>query len=133
MGQTMRTIPIDISPGELMDRITILEIKAERLSDPKQLENVRFELALLVRAREQAIPDAAAIRTPSEELRRVNETLWEIEDDIRACERAKEFGPRFVELARAVYFNNDRRSALKRQINLALGSAIIEEKSYAAY
>jgi hypothetical protein len=123
---------VEVSPGELIDKITILEIKLQRLSDAGALANVRREHGELAREAKR-LPASAELTRLSADLRAVNETLWVIEDDIRDCERAKDFGPKFVELARAVYHNNDCRAALKRQINLLLGSAIVEEKSYAKY
>jgi hypothetical protein len=126
------SVLVEVSPGELVDRITILEIKLGRLSDSGALANVRREYDSL--AREQArLPESADLARLTADLKAVNETLWGIEDDIRGCERAKDFGPKFVELARAVYRTNDRRAALKRQINLLLGSQIVEEKSYTTY
>ena len=125
-----RSIQAPIAVGELIDKITILEIKAERLRDPAKAQNVQTELALLRQIRTQAgldIPDMAPF---ADELRAINAILWEIEDEIRACEAEGDFGPRFVELARSVYRTNDRRSAVKKRINLAFGSAIVEEKFY---
>jgi hypothetical protein len=125
-----RPIQAPIAVGELIDKITILEIKAERLRDPAKAQNVQTELALLRQIRTQAgldIPDMAPF---ADELRAINAILWEIEDEIRACEAEGDFGPRFVELARSVYRTNDRRSAVKKRINLAFGSAIVEEKFY---
>jgi hypothetical protein len=127
------TISVEIAPGELIDKITILEIKSERIRDVDKLTNIRTELATLVACRELAIepsPELAALTT---ELKQVNESLWQIEDEIRECERHRDFGPKFIELARSVYKSNDRRSALKRQINELLGSRLIEEKSYSEY
>jgi hypothetical protein len=117
---------VPVSWGELIDKITILEIKAARLTDPAALGNVRRELAALT---PHAPPDARLppLRTALSE---VNAALWDIEDRIREKEAAADFGAEFVELARAVYRQNDRRAALKRQISLALGSDLIEEKSY---
>jgi hypothetical protein len=126
-----RSVLIEASPGELIDKITILEIKSERIADVVKLRNVRTELAALVVARDRAIVASERLAALTAELRSVNEALWTIEDDIRICERDGEFGPRFVELARSVYQQNDRRAATKRQINELLGSEIIEEKSYA--
>ena len=125
-------ILVPISPGELLDKITILEIKLARIADPAKLANVRRELEALG-AVEATLGPADSLPALRQSLRAINETLWEIEDDIRDCERAGDFGPRFVELARAVYHTNDRRAAVKREVNLALGSRLIEEKSYAAY
>lgn len=128
-----RPIMVEIAPGELLDKLTILEIKQERIADAAKLANVRSELATLIAARDRAIRPSAALHELTGELKRVNEALWEIEDEIRVCERQADFGPRFVELARAVYHQNDQRAAVKRQINELLGSRLIEEKSYAPY
>jgi hypothetical protein len=127
------TIAVEISPGELNDKITILEIKSEHISDGDKLLNIRTELATLVASRDRAMPSAPALAALIRELKQVNERLWHIEDQIRDCERRKTFGAPFVELARSVYKSNDQRSTLKRQINELLGSRLIEEKSYAPY
>jgi SAM-dependent methyltransferase len=119
--------------GEIIDKITILEIKSEKLTDTAKLANVRRELLELVTVREQHFPAHTGLAELSAKLKKVNESLWWIEDDIRDCERAKDFGPKFIELARAVYVTNDQRGAVKREINDLLGSALVEEKSYAAY
>jgi len=137
------TLSIPISPGELLDKITILQIKFARISNPQQRRNVRHELDLLtglwstsalagggIESRPGIEPEVERLRG---ELKGINETLWEIEDAIRECERDSDFGPRFIELARAVYKTNDRRAAVKRAINETLDSTIIEEKSYKAY
>lgn len=126
-------ILVEIAPGELIDKMTILLIKMERMTDPQRLRNVSVELETLTAARDQALPSSEELDELSAELKAVNENLWEIEDAIRICERDGDFGSRFVELARSVYFNNDRRAALKRQINELLGSRLVEEKSYAPY
>ena len=126
-------LSVPIGPGELVDKITILEIKSERLASLEKLANVRVELAALVAARDAAIAASEALGQLTAALKSVNEALWRIEDEIRDCERSGDFGPRFIELARAVYRSNDERAALKRQINDLLGSEIVEEKSYAAY
>ncbi|WP_181706393.1 DUF6165 family protein [Chthonobacter rhizosphaerae] len=125
-------IDIPVSWGELIDKITILEIKAERIGDPVKRANVARELQLLSE-RLATVPLPPAVTGLRAELKAVNTALWDIEDHIRDCERAGDFGDRFVELARSVYRTNDRRAALKKDINVALGSAIVEEKSYAAY
>ena len=130
-GQT--SVPVEISPGELIDKITILEIKCERITDAGKLRNVHLELASLNAARTQGVPPSEKLTGLAAHLKKVNETLWDIEDAIRICERDADFGPRFIELARSVYQQNDRRAALKRQINDLLGSKIIEEKAYADY
>ena len=129
----MSEITVPVSFGELLDKIAILQIKSERMSDPAKLANVRKELESLTAtwmahpAAQQNIPEMRAA------LKAVNERLWDIEDQIRDCERAQDFGPEFVRLARAVYFENDDRARIKRDINQALGSAYVEEKSYQDY
>jgi hypothetical protein len=125
-------IEVPVSWGEMIDKITILEIKTERISDPEKLGNVRRELDLLVARLGPALGNAEVMALTGE-LRAINAALWDIEDEIRECERVKNFGARFVELARSVYFTNDKRSEVKRAINQALGSAIVEEKSYRPY
>jgi len=127
------SVRVEVSPGELIDKITILEIKLARLGDPAQRANVRHEYDVLARERRAALSPSPELDRLVADLKAVNEALWVIEDDIRERERAKDFGPRFVELARSVYHNNDRRAQLKRDINVLLGSAIIEEKSYSKY
>jgi hypothetical protein len=124
------TALVPVSFGELVDKITILEIKSERIDDAGKLVNVRVELELLATAlaRFSVLPPRAG--ELKAELRRINEALWEIEDQIRVCERKNDFGPEFVRLARRVYMTNDRRSAVKRQLNQLAGSVIVEEKSY---
>jgi len=128
-----KPILVEIAPGELIDKITILEIKAERIADAAQRANALVELKTLGDARAAAIPPDGEIDRLEAQLKVVNEALWEIEDDIRDCDREGNFGPRFVELARAVYRTNDRRAELKRAINLRLGSRLVEEKSYKPY
>ena len=126
-------LEVPIGPGELIDKITILEIKAAQLSSAEKLANVRAELTALVAARDAAIDASPDLARLTEALKSVNATLWQVEDQIRDCERAGDFGPRFVDLARSVYRTNDERAALKRQINNLLEADIVEEKSYAAY
>jgi hypothetical protein len=130
---TLDPILVEISAGELIDKITILEIKAERLTDPAQVANVRSELAALTAARDRGIVATQVLAALTTELKGVNAALWQIEDDIRDCERRRDFGDRFVQLARAVYHRNDERARLKRAINESLGSRIVEEKSYQPY
>ena len=113
------TVLVEIPHGELIDKITILQIKVNRISASEKLRNVQAELLCLEQARDSAIQASLALDTLTEKLKAANESLWEIEDAIRDCEQAKDFGQRFVELARAVYHVNDRRAALKRQINEA--------------
>ena len=127
------SVRVDVSPGELVDKITILEIKLQRMADGPARANVRHEYEVLEAARRDALAASGALDELTAALKSVNERLWAIEDDIRDCERAKDFGPKFVELARAVYFTNDKRAGLKREINVLLGSSLIEEKSYAKY
>jgi len=127
------SISVEVSPGELIDKITILEIKLERMDDEDKLKNVKLEWETLTRARDEAIEATPELEKLTADLKESNKRLWEIEDDIRDCERDKDFGDRFVELARGVYVKNDQRSQLKREINELLGSPLIEEKSYAAY
>jgi Family of unknown function (DUF6165) len=129
----MSEISVPVSPGELLDKITILRIKSSRMNDAQKLGNVRIELKLLEEtwgASPHAKSDVAA---DVKALLQVNERLWAIEDDIRDKERAQAFDDEFIRLARAVYFENDERAAIKRRINLKLGSTIVEEKSYAEY
>lgn len=129
----MSQITVPIAYGELIDKITILEIKSERIRDAAKLANVRVELDLLNEtwsANPASRTDIAAERA---ELRRVNEALWDIEDRIRLKEKAKAFDAEFVELARSVYIRNDERAAIKRAINVKLGSTLVEEKSYQDY
>jgi len=124
---------VQTSPGEFLDKLTILEIKAERISDPAKLANVLRELDQL-RATWAASPLAGHdVARLVAELKAVNLTLWEIEDRIRGQEAEQCFDDEFVQLARSVYFTNARRTALKRELNLALGSDLIEEKSYTEY
>lgn len=127
------TVTIEIAPGELIDKITILEIKTAFISDPDKLANVRIELETLEKSRDSAIAPSPGMDRLTADLKAVNLELWKIEDDIRDCERDGDFGPKFVELARSVYKTNDRRAALKREINTLLGSRLVEEKSYQPY
>ena len=124
---------VPVSYGELLDKIAILQIKAERMSDPAKVANVQRELSALERtwmAHPAAVQDIARLRA---DLKAVNERLWVIEDDIRDKERAQAFDDDFIRLARSVYFENDERARIKREINEALGSTYVEEKSYADY
>lgn len=124
---------VPTSPGEFLDKLTILEIKSERIADPAKLANVRRELELM-RATWADSPLAAHdVTALVAGLRAANEALWEIEDRLRACEAGQRFDAEFVELARTVYHTNDRRAAIKRQLNLQLGSDLLEEKSYRPY
>lgn len=129
----MQEILVPISPGELIDKITILQIKSERMTDAAKVANVRVELGILESTWRQSAPTGSNIDAEWAELKRINEQLWVIEDDIRDKELAKAFDQQFIELARAVYVTNDDRAAVKRQINTKLGSRIVEEKSYKQY
>lgn len=126
-------LQVEISPGELIDKVTILQIKSERIDAPNKLANIHRERTALERAYSPILAGDAGVAVLAAELKAVNETLWEIENEIREHEDRGDFGPRFVELARAVYLTNDRRSAIKRQINERLQSDIAEEKSHRDY
>lgn len=126
-------INAEISPGELFDKIAILEIKKVRIGDKEKLRHVEVELGLLEGVRAENIPSSPKLSTLYNEIKSVNERLWDIEDDIRRCERNNDFGEDFIGLARSVYLNNDLRSSIKRSINELLGSRIMEEKSYEPY
>ncbi|HCZ33747.1 MAG TPA: hypothetical protein DHV93_10030 [Holophagaceae bacterium] len=127
------SVMTEVSWGELIDKYTILAIKSERIQDPAKLKNVRAELEALGPVRNQAHGLSSGLGEVEARLKAINEELWEIEDRIRDCERAKDFGPAFVELARSVYFRNDARAEAKREINVLLGSTLVEEKSYQPY
>lgn len=126
----MTDILIPVAPGELIDRLTILTLKAGAMTDAAKLANVRHEMATLTAVADAALPQDTTLAALWSDLQDINAALWRIEDDIRACEARDDFGAAFVALARAVYRTNDRRAAVKRRINLHLGSAIVEEKSY---
>ena len=127
------SIQIDISFGELLDKITILEIKSERIEDADKVVNVEKELAVLSQAWSGAGIDVALVAEERKSLKEINETLWDIEDEIRDKEAEKSFGTEFISLARSVYKTNDQRAQIKREVNQKLGSALVEEKSYQAY
>jgi hypothetical protein len=129
----MSLIEVPVSYGELIDKITILEIKSRRIADDAKLANVRNELELLGATWGNATASQTDIAAERARLLAVNEALWDIEDHIRVKERAQEFDAQFIELARSVYFQNDDRAAIKREINLKLGSQLVEEKSYQDY
>lgn len=129
----MKEILVPVSPGELLDKITILEIKSERMDDPQKVANVGHELGLLGKIWSDSITENTTISGLHRLLKAINEELWEIEDDIRNEERHNRFGERFVELARAVYVTNDKRAQAKKDVNLHFGSDIVEEKSYKDY
>lgn len=129
----MSEIAVPVSPGELIDKMTILRIKSERMTDAAKLANVRFELHSLQHTWAKSAYARVDISADEDALLAVNKRLWVIEDDIRDKERAQSFDAEFIRLARAVYVENDARAAIKRRINVALGSSIVEEKSYRDY
>lgn len=129
----MNQILIPISPGELLDKITILEIKSERIESAEKKANVNNELGMLNKVWADAVSEDADIISMRNELKSINENLWDIEDDIRDEERDRNFGDKFIELARSVYVTNDQRADVKKRINLHLNSDIVEEKSYQDY
>ena len=129
----MTSVTVEVAVGELVDKITILEIKSERLIDPAALANVRAELEVLRAARDAQVPRGDEIDGLTRELKTVNETLWEIEDQIRLKESRLEFDQEFIKLARSVYLTNDERAAVTREINVKVGSDLVGEKSYTEY
>ena len=129
----MDIIHVPVSPGEVLDKITILEIKSERIFDADKLVNVKRELELLQASWSQFVDDDETVRRIHSELKTINEALWEIEDDIRDKERAREFDQVFIDLARSVYVTNDQRANAKKELNVYLGSEMVEEKSYQDY
>ena len=128
----MENINVPISPGELLDKITILEIKSENIDNEEKLANVKTELKLLSQVWNDTSPDPS-LDALKQELKNNNKALWDIEDKIRIKESNNEFDQVFIELARSVYIQNDKRADTKKKINLKLGSEIVEEKSYADY
>ncbi len=129
----MNDLLVPLSPGELLDKITILRIKAARMREAAQLRNVGEELALLTETWRASGCAALSLAEDEQALQAVNERLWDIEDRIREKEAAQRFDGEFIELARAVYLSNDERAAIKKRINVRLGSRLVEEKSYAPY
>ena len=131
----MSTVNVPVSWGELIDKLTILAIKNERITDPAKLHNIRTEMDALrtIVTANVAADKANGLNALESKLKAVNEELWQIEDDIRVCERQQDFGAEFIRLARAVYVTNDQRFLVKREINDFLGSALKEEKSYQDY
>jgi len=126
-------ILVEIAPGELIDKLTILDIKLEKIKDESKLANIRLEHAVLMKAFRNSIKETDQLKALIANLKHVNTMLWTIEDSIREQERAATFGEVFLKLARSVYRTNDQRAAIKREINELLNSAIVEEKSYASY
>ena len=128
-----RCIETPIAIGELIDKITILQIKAERFIDATKVAHVQVELTLLYQRRAATLSLNPLLDALTARLKAINERLWTLEDEVRDCERQQNFGPTFVIAARSIYRANDERAAVKREINLMTGSHLIEEKSYAAY
>ncbi|MBF0224910.1 MAG: hypothetical protein HQK76_05590 [Desulfobacterales bacterium] len=126
-------IKVDIAPAELLDKITILEIKKEKITDSAKLKNIQTELNIIIETKKKYIPESNELSIIYEDLKCINRLLWDIEDNIRDCEREKNFGEKFISLARSVYITNDKRAEIKRKINNLLGSEIIEEKAYSDY
>ena len=126
-------LKIEVSAGEFLDKMTILEIKSERIQDQTKVENVQKELGLLRDAWEASPLSRMDVSTQLKALKEVNEALWDIEDKIRRKEAVQDFSDEFVQLARSVYQTNDRRAAIKRELNGILGSDLVEEKSYPDY
>lgn len=133
MSRVHKPILVEISPGELIDRITILQIKSQRMTDVRQQSHVQAELADLLTARQRSVAASAELDELTADLYAVNESLWQVEDALRQCEAAHDFGPRFVQLARSVYHKNDRRHALKRRINNLTEAKMSEEKLHPVY
>jgi hypothetical protein len=131
-GLPTGTVLAPIAFGELIDKISILEIKRDRISDPRKNANVRRELDVLNAALSAFTMSSGLFSSLKEDLRRVNETLWDCEDEIRKHEKEKTFGAAFIDVARRIYMTNDERAVLKRKLNEIAGSAILEEKSYEA-
>lgn len=129
----MSLIQVPVSFGEMLDKITILEIKSERIDDADKLANVARELELLDNTWQSSDATAGDIGDARQRLKAVNEKLWDIEDRIRLKEAARAFDEEFIELARAVYYTNDQRADIKKEVNLKLGSELVEEKSYQDY
>tara|TARA_B110000438_G_C15731448_1_gene614405 strand:+ start:888 stop:1286 length:399 start_codon:yes stop_codon:yes gene_type:complete len=122
-----------VGPGELLDKLSILEIKLEKISDPNKLENIKTEYKQLESIKAKYIPLSKKITHLYQQLKSINQELWKIEDDIRDCEKIKDFSETFIQLARSVYITNDKRATTKKEINQLLKANIIEEKSYTNY
>ena len=123
---------VEISNGELLDKFSILEIKMGNITDPSKLTNIENEYRELTSDCTDLLRNST-ISSLYAELKSINQKLWVVEDDIRECERRKDFGQEFISLAREVYFTNDERARVKKEINIASGSSLVEEKSYQAY
>ena len=130
LPSAVTSVSIEVAPGDLLDRISILEIKAARITSESALRSIRLELASLRAARDGRIPAAPELDRMAAELRQVNEKLWDLEDAVREGEAAKDFGAKFIESARSIIHANDRRAALKQAINRMLGADFQDEKSF---
>lgn len=130
MTHDTRAILVEVSAGELLDKISILLIKADRITDPAKLDNVRAELSMLEAARDRALPPREELISSANDLQRINADLWDVIDGIYACERDGDFGPRYIEFTRSVYRLNDTRALIKRKINMLVGSRLVEEKGH---
>jgi len=128
-----KKILCEISPGDLLDKISILEIKIDKIKDKKHLKEINKEYKLLIKVKNQNIRSSNKINKLSHKIKKINLNLWNIEDEIRICEKEKNFGKKFIKLARNVYFNNDKRAQIKLHINKILSSNIKEIKQYANY
>ena len=133
MENKSKKILVEISAGELLDKISILEIKLEKISDKSSLEQLKKEYKILKENQNSTIKLEGKIEDLFKSLKNINLKLWNIEDRLRICEKNKDFGKEFIELAREVYFNNDKRSKIKSDINKTLGSNIVEIKQYVSY
>ena len=133
MVNKSKKILSEISAGELLDKISILEIKLEKVKDKESLKEINKEYKILKEAQELNIETTEKLKTLFNEIKKINQNLWNIEDKLRLCEKNKDFKENFVELARGVYFNNDKRSKIKLEINKLLGSNIREIKQYVNY
>jgi len=133
MENKSKKILSEVSAGELLDKISILEIKLEKISDKSSLEQLKKEYKILKKNQNSTIKLEGKIKDLFKSLKNINLKLWNVEDKLRICEKNKEFGKEFIELAREVYFNNDKRSKIKSDINKALDSNIVEIKQYASY
>ena len=129
----MNTINTPVSPGEVLDKITILEIKAKNISNPEKLNNVNLELNILQKTWDEHVDKSDEINDLKQQLKIVNQDLWDIEDNIRIKESKREFDEEFIQIARSVYVENDKRAAVKKAVNVLLGSELVEEKSYEDY
>ncbi len=129
----MSLISTPVSFGEILDKITILEIKSINIDDEQKVKNVKHELNILQSTWDEHVTASDEITHLKQQLKDVNKSLWDIEDNIRIKEYKKQFDDEFIQIARSVYFENDKRAAIKKEINLLLGSDLIEEKSYQDY